>query len=213
MPLFKSISHTFSNGQDATVLVWKITESIEELQNSITLKPESELRLQQMKSALHQRGFLSIRHLLTLVGLSDAQLFYNDNGKPILHNGMHISISHSFDFSTIVLSKLNIGIDIEQIREKVARIAHKFCNSELTFLEPNTSHYYNNLTTIWAAKETIFKIENQVGISFKDHILVSEFHNKNVRAKLHFNDKISTYEMQSLCVENFMLVFGIKISS
>ena len=57
-----------------------------------------------MKSDLHQRGFLSVRHLLKEVGYSDADLIYDEFGKPHLKDGKHISITHSFTFSAIIIS-------------------------------------------------------------------------------------------------------------
>jgi phosphopantetheinyl transferase len=35
-----------------------------------------------------------------------------------LHDGRHISISHSNDFSAVVISNEILGLDIEQIKEK-----------------------------------------------------------------------------------------------
>lgn len=212
MPLFKTIEHTFSNGKSAKVFVWKITETLQEFLQDISLKPLSTTRLQSMKSELHQRGFLSIRHLLATVNLSDKNLFYDEKGKPFLNNGMHISISHSFQFSTIVISNVNTGIDIEQIRTKIEKIATKFCLSEFVFLNKNSQNYHSKLTSIWAVKEAIFKIENEKGISFKDHINVYDFDGNNIHAILNFNNKSTIFEMQNVEIENFILVFGIKIS-
>ena len=66
--------------------------------NQLTLKPESLERVLGMKSELHQRGFLSVRHLLAEFGYKDVDLFYDENGKPHLKDGKHISITHSFTF-------------------------------------------------------------------------------------------------------------------
>ena len=62
MPLYKSID---VNSQ-TTVKIWKIEESYNELLKPLDLKPNSLERVLGMKSELHQRGFLSVRHLLTL---------------------------------------------------------------------------------------------------------------------------------------------------
>lgn len=210
MPLFKTIATTFSNGITATIFVWKITETVEQLSVNIALKPESELRLLSMKSTVHQCGFLSIRQLLTVAKLTDSQLFYDETGKPFLTNGMHISISHSHEFSAIALCTVNIGIDIEKIRSKIALIAQKFCLSEMEFLEATHANYQEKLTAIWAVKEAVFKIENQKGISFKDHIKVSNFDNMTIQANSHFAGRESTYEMQQVTIEDYKLVYGIK---
>src|SRR5690606_18134587 len=113
MPLYKTIT---TNSQ-TTVKIWQITESYEELMRPITLRDECMTRVLGMKSELHQRGFLSVRHLLAEFGYTDHDLYYDENGKPHLKDGKHISITHSFQFSAIAISNQEIGIDIEKQRE------------------------------------------------------------------------------------------------
>jgi len=100
MPLYKTI--IVNNA--TKVLIWKIEESFEELSFGIHLTDKSQERLDSMKSELHQRGFLSIRHLLKEVGLVDSDLIYDEFGKPHLKNGKYISITHSFTFTGIIIS-------------------------------------------------------------------------------------------------------------
>jgi hypothetical protein len=57
MPLHKTINFNSST----QILVWKITESYEDLFDKVVLNERSRLRLGGMKSELHQRGFLSVR--------------------------------------------------------------------------------------------------------------------------------------------------------
>ena len=100
MPLYKTIT---PNSQ-TVVKMWKITESFDDLIAAVTLKPETLERVLGMKSELHQRGFLSVRKLLAEFGYADADLIYDDNGKPHLKDGKQISITHSFNFSAVIVS-------------------------------------------------------------------------------------------------------------
>ena len=63
MALYKTLTVSTST----KVLIWKIEESIDELKNGISLTEKSTMRLGSMKSELHQKGFLSIRHLLKVL--------------------------------------------------------------------------------------------------------------------------------------------------
>lgn len=213
MPLFQTIKKTFSNGTNATVFVWKITETLPTLLSDIVLKPESQMRLSSMKSEQHQLGFLSVRHLLAQIGMTDFDLFYDKTGKPFLTNGLHISITHSFEFSAIATCDQNLGIDIEQQRDKIIHISNKFCDSEFDFLDKNENEYVKNFTKIWGAKECVFKIENQKGISFKNHISVHSFDKEDSKMKvlLNFEGSTSLFEMHPIEIENYILVFGIKL--
>ena len=95
MPLYKTI--TVSN--TTKVLIWKIEESFEELSKAMMLTQKSQNRVDNMKSDLHKRGFMSVRHLLAVAGYQDNDLFYDEIGKPHLKDGNCISITHSFVFS------------------------------------------------------------------------------------------------------------------
>ena len=168
MPLYKTITPN----RNTTVYVWHITEDINHL-NTIFLTKKCKNRLNGMKSKVHQRGFLSVRHLLKEAGYTDADLYYNKYGKPHLRDGKQISISHSFTFSAICISDDEIGIDIEKNREKIKRIAHKFIRDEGIFLKENT--LVEQLTVIWGAKESLYKIYPHGGISFQQHIPIDAF--------------------------------------
>lgn len=213
MPLQKNINFNSST----QILVWKITESYEELFNEVTLNDSNRIRLGGMKSELHQRGFLSVRKLLQEAGYTDFDLYYDEFGKPHLKDGKHISITHSHQFSAIILSDQTVGIDIELQREKIIKIADKFCDSEFQFLSPGfvtekTQEYIRKLTIIWGAKESIFKIRNEKGISFKDHIKVNAFYleNKQAIAQLHFDNLIKDFIIHFEEIENFTLVYAFE---
>ena len=91
MPLYKS----FSKGTQISVKIWKITETLGELKEGVSLEPRSLKRLLKMKSEVHQKGFLSVRHLLLEFGYKDMDLQYDRNGKPYLEDKSFVSISHS----------------------------------------------------------------------------------------------------------------------
>jgi phosphopantetheinyl transferase len=195
MPLYKTINH------DSTtqILIWKITESFTDLFGQVVLNDTNKIRLDGMKSEMHQRAFLSVRKLLQEAGYSDLDLYYDLFGKPHLNGDKHISITHSHDFSAIIISNETVGIDIELQREKIIRIADKFINEkELNRLKSfGPQDYIKKLTVKWGAKEAIFKIRNEKGISFKDHIKVNPFEIKDTQAiaELHFDGLVKDFKI------------------
>ncbi|MBQ0907309.1 4'-phosphopantetheinyl transferase superfamily protein [Flavobacterium sp. F-328] len=194
------------------MLIWKVTESLTHLQSQIQLRPESQARLESMKSELHQRAFLSVRMLLHEAGYTDFDLYYDAFGKPHLEDGQHISITHSHEFAAIIISNQKVGIDIELQREKIKSIASKFCDAELTFLVEQSQDYIPKLTVIWGAKEAIFKIRNEKGISFKNHIQVDSFDlvDKQSQSQLHFDNVIQYFKIYFEEVEDFILVYAFE---
>ena len=154
MPLLKTIALN-----DYTQLfVWKITETLGELFSSVALKDVSLARVESMKSESHQRGFLAVRRLLMEAGYSDFDLYYDEFGKPHLENGKHISISHSHDFSVIVLSDVNVGADLEILKEKTLKLAPRYM--DVSHLENlSKSDELIKATVVWGIKESVFKIK------------------------------------------------------
>lgn len=207
MPVYKTIN---PNSQ-TRVKIWKITESFEDLMQAVTLKPKSLERVLGMKSEMHQRGFLSVRCLLKAFGYEDVDLHYDENGKPYLKDGKHISITHSFHFSAVIISDLNIGIDIEKQRNKISIIANKFIDYEFQYLNENTSNYIHKLTEIWCIKESLYKLFATPGLSFKQHCLVipaSDDDNSTI-AWIDYEDKKQRYNVQFLEFEGFTCAYAI----
>lgn len=209
MPLYKKIEFN----AETQIYIWKITESFEQLFQEVQLNPVCQERISGMKSELHQRGFLSVRKLLAEAGYTDFDLYYDEFGKPHLNDGKHISITHSYEFSSIIVSDETVGIDIELQREKIIRIADKFCDAEFQYLDrEKTAEYIKKLTVIWGAKEAIFKIRNEKGISFKDHIAVDEFdlNQTQTTASLHFDGLHKEFDVYFEEIDNFTLVYALE---
>lgn len=206
MPLYKSIIVD----ADTRLLIWKNTESLEELSQQVELKDICALRLNGMKSELHKKGFLGVRMLLKEIGYSDFDLYYGTDGKPHLKDGMHISITHSYAFSAIIISSREIGIDMEMQREKIITIANKFIEPEFAYLDPlHLSLYMQKLMVIWGVKEAVYKMMSRSGLSFKQNIYVFPFEldTKAGTASVKFEDIDETFPFYFEEIENFILVY------
>ena len=203
MPLHKII-HINEN---TTAYFWHITEDVTSLFRAVSLRDTSLFRLEGMKSEEHQRGFLAVRMLLQHLGYTDYDLTYDEAGKPHLSDGKHISISHSHEFSCICISDELMGIDLEKLKEKTLKIAPRFM--EVKHLENlSTSEQIEKATVIWGVKESIFKIKNEKGISFPEHIFEDEFcfSDGKCSAELRFNNQIEKFTIQFYKVEDYIFV-------
>ena len=210
MPLYKTINVSSTT----QISIWKITETFEELRSQVSLKPKTEKRLSGMKSEMHQRAFLSVRMLLQQAGYTDFDLHYDEFGKPYFHDGKYVSITHSHHFAAIIISQETVGIDMELQREKIIRIADKFVNEkELDRLKSfDAQDYVKKLTVKWGAKESIFKIRNEKGISFKDHIQVKPFEigEKETTATLEMGNLKQEFSIYFEEFEGFTLVYAFE---
>ena len=206
MPLYKTITVNSAT----KVLIWKIEESFDTLLKNIELTAKNTGRLNGMKSIHHQKGFLSIRHLLAIEGYTDYDLYYDTNGKPHLKNELNISITHSFIFSAIILSDNKVGIDVEKKRDKIIRIAHKF-TSVKNFEKSSLTTKISKLTAIWCAKESLYKSFNRVGLSFLNHIHVADFglDQNETTAIADFNNKTESYHVRFSEFEGFTCAYAL----
>ncbi len=202
MPLFNTIkvnSHTH-------IFIWKITESLEDLSKDMVLNEVSKKRIEAMKSEIHQKGFLSVRHLLEVAGYKDEDLGYLETGKPYLKDGKHISITHSFHFSAIIISDVEVGIDIEKCRDKILNVSSKFIGNEANFLDKK-KQYIEQLTVVWGAKESLYKMVSSQYLSFKNDIEIQPFkiQDKKTLGKV----QQSFFQVYFEKIENFMLVYSL----
>ena len=157
--------------------LWRIEEG------EIIMDPKTELSLNDYKLFLkkklqqHQSQFLASRKLISQVD-SDLRVSYKDD-IPFLSDNRNISISHSDNVVTILISENEgIGIDVERINKKVHSIKSKFLNQkEINYLSGYEES--RNLTRAWTAKEAIYKALRMPGIIFSENILIEEFNNES----------------------------------
>ncbi len=208
MPLYKTIT---PNSQ-TTVKIWKITESYDDLRETVNLKPKSLQRVLGMKSGIHQCGFLSVRCLLSEFGYSDVDLHYDENGKPYLEDGKHISITHSFNYSAVIVSEDEVGVDIEKQRPIITKIASKFVDYEFNYLDDTDDEYVKKLTIIWCTKESLYKLFATPGLSFKQHVLVIPFtiEEASTVSWIDYNDIKYRYNIHFLEFDGFTCAYAIK---
>ncbi len=207
MPLFKTITPNAST----QVYIWKVEEALDDLAEDVNLTPHCKTRFESMKSELHRRGFLSIRHLLHEAGYTDQDLYYTENGKPHLKDGRFISITHSYNFTAIIVSDdTEVGIDIEMQRDKILRIASRFTPLKEYHTLANEDALIRKLTIVWGAKESLYKIYGVKGLSFLQHIYVEDFDFEDAKtgASINYQGDKSGYAIDFLEFEGFTCVYA-----
>ena len=133
---------------------------------------------------------------------------YDSFGKPHLKDGKHISITHSYNFSAVVISDREVGIDIEKQREKITKIATKFIGYESFYLKDNDPKLIQKLTWIWCVKESLYKLFATPGMVFKTHFLVLPFGSESnstaawiIQEYRSLNTKLLLWNLKALGVQ------------
>ena len=135
-----------------TLLLWKITETEEQLKGQL---PENVLKAivhKNYKSSSRRIEVMATYALLTShLKTPSVIVHHKSNGQPLL-DGFYISISHTNGYACVLLSTQNVvAIDIEYHSDRIARIRSKFLRND----EPFNS--IDQLLVIWSAKETLYK--------------------------------------------------------
>jgi 4'-phosphopantetheinyl transferase len=164
--------------EETEFALWKIEEQADDLYNQLQLNDAEQAYVESLRHNKRHLHWLGTRVLLRTMLHTDEYIDcqVDDHGKPYLVNmPYHISLSHSFDYAAVMLSKSkHVGIDIELISPKVERIARKFLRKEeLSFIDPDNkvAHLY----ACWCAKEAVYKCNGLKEVSFLNHILLEPF--------------------------------------
>lgn len=191
--------------------IWKIEEEADELYNQLQLNEAEQAYVEKLSKGKRNLHWLGTRVLLRKMLQTEQYIDcrVDNHGKPYLVNmPYHISLSHSFNFAAVMVSKNKpVGIDIEQIKDKVERIAHKFLSpAEMAALD--SKNRVKELYVCWCAKEAVYKCYGQKEVSFLDNIHLHPFEYKTkgeVKARLYKDALDINYEVGYMQFEDYMV--------
>jgi len=196
---------------DTEFALWRIEEKAEDLYSQLQLDEQEKGYVERLSLGKRHLHWLGVRVLLrTMLNTSEyIDCKIDGHGKPYLVSiPYHISLSHSFDYAAVMISKTRpVGIDIEQIKEKVERIADKFMKpEEMAFI--GDQNRIDQLYVCWCAKEAVYKCYGQKEVSFADNISLEPFNfagEGNVRAHLNKDAVNKDYRVNYLQYEDYMI--------
>ena len=184
MPLHRDFSD-----QNATILLWKYDEN-EELNEEFLLEKEDYEKIKDYHPTKLKEHLL-VRKILKSV-LPHHKILYKEREPFLYPKDFEISITHSFPFAALAISKNKVGIDIEPFNQKILRIKDKFLfPEEAEFIEKSREVAY--LTVIWSLKESLYKIHHSNYWSLKKHYEVKPFDLDfpyGIRCRVH-DEKVS----------------------
>ena len=168
MPIFKEII-----SEQTQILIWKYSEEEEFSADLISDEKEFENLKQKSPKRLIEKQM--VRHMLKKI-MPNHKIRYHENGQPYLEPfDKFVSVSHSFPYAVLAISEKKIGVDIEQVKDRIDKIKHKFLHpTEIDWLSRAESGI-EHLTAIWCIKEALFKIHSSKQWSFKEFYVVDEF--------------------------------------
>jgi 4'-phosphopantetheinyl transferase len=194
--------------------VWKITENLDRLLSAITLTKKERETLDRFSHEPRKLEWLSVRVLLNEMTGKELNILYNVNRKPYIKgNSYYISISHSRDLTSILLSReKRVGIDLEYMSHRIGNIANKFIN-ENDVITADEEQLKYHLYIHWCAKEALYKICDKQDINFRENLTIEPFEpmEKGVLlGRVHNSMRNEPFMMNYFSLGNYVVVWCCK---
>jgi phosphopantetheinyl transferase len=210
MPILK----TAKINDKSVYAIWEITEDAEQL--SRLVKSASNVQLpdtditNDIKRAEWMAGRLLLSSLVNELGKPYSGIYKDEHGKPHLKGfDLHISLSHSYPLVAAIIHHSPVGIDIEQPKEKLKRIATRF----LTEVEQEIcGDDLEILCAFWCAKEALYKLYGKKKLIFKENLAIDykiDNGSKRLSGKVIVNGNTEEYQLRVEKVKNSLLVFTL----
>ena len=193
----------------STLGVWRINESIDELERGV-LKNEKEhaRHYHPKKKKEHYASRMLIAKVMNSLGLEYHGIVKDNHGKPFLGGyDMHLSITHNDDFVGCLINRLHpCGMDIEHQRVQLPRIMRKYLNDHEQMLYGGDME---RLTVAWSAKEAIYKIYGRKNLHFSQDIRIISMSFDEVQASVTVADVQKDYLLKVERLDQSFLVYSL----
>lgn len=206
------LRRSLDNG--AEILVWRVTETEEELKNLCSIPADELEEIEMYKSESQRKQKLAVRALLDEAFEEKVYLNHHDNGKPFIENeAINISITHTDKYVAIILhDEDDLGIDIESLDRDFSAVEKKALNEdEIDDLEDDKEEKNEQLAIYWCAKEAIYKRMSVNKVDFAEQIEVERF---NVRKEgeleatfIHKDGYEEEFELEYITFDRHVLVW------
>ncbi|HEX8040510.1 MAG TPA: 4'-phosphopantetheinyl transferase superfamily protein [Chryseosolibacter sp.] len=197
----------FYHTPDSVWGFWKVAEDEALLNDIVAVETVPADIVNPLKRLEFLAGRALIQSLLQRWDLPYHGLMKDAFGKPFLSNSrIQISLSHSYPYVAAVVHRhKNVGIDLEQPKEKLLKVAPRIlAGEELKDAGDNVVKH----CVYWCAKETLIKIHGKKYLILSKNLLVTPF---SLREKGHLigriiaNDTETAIPLEYYVYDNFVV--------
>jgi phosphopantetheinyl transferase len=158
----------------ASVAVWQITESADELLSMVPSDSAAEALM--LRGEARRKEWLAVRLLLARMCGASARIVYDCTGKPVLDGADgHISISHTRGYALLAYSAdVPVGIDAELVGRDAISFSRRFMNDAFAASLSGDDAAAKALVC-WCACEALYKLVGNIGGTYKENVIVKPF--------------------------------------
>jgi phosphopantetheinyl transferase len=191
--------------------LWKLEEDEQTLGDTLDsaeVLPDSITNQQKRLEWLG--GRILIKAMMARLGLTYSGIVKDEFGKPFPKNSPYqLSLSHSYPYVAALMdAKGPVGIDLEQPKEKLLRIAPRVLHPrELLDAGDNVVKH----CIYWCAKESLVKVYGKKDLTFAENLLISPFQQEScgdIVGRIIVDHHETMVPLYYRVLPNFVLVFS-----
>ncbi len=192
---------------DIILEIFRMPETEDDFYNKYPFLSECREEVEHNYRALSRRKEILSEKILIekIFPGKHVKLLHNDDGMPMLSNGLNVSISHTRNYIAMMVSEHHrVALDIEHISDRVKKVGRMYLRED----EPFTG--LNEMLVAWCAKETMYKLFSSQNLSFSEIRLlpfivgdegVVETENLRISQTIKLKYKItSEYIITTVCI-------------
>ena len=206
MPLEKIVLEA-----DRAWALWRITENEASLADKVNpFERISDALSNSNKRLEWLAGRVLVQEVFNAMSLSFQGITKDEYGKPYPKGyDYHLSLSHSFPFVATIIDKVeSVGIDLEQPKEKLLRIAHRIFHPQ-EMRDAGTDIVKH--CVYWCAKEALVKIHGQKNLVFAENLIIEPFTLRghgDIKGKIVSGAVERVIPLHYIIYPNFVVVFN-----
>jgi 4'-phosphopantetheinyl transferase len=187
---------------------WRILEEEPTLTKILPFEKISDAIINPLKRLEFLSGRVLIQSLLKNWGVEYAGITKNIFGKPfLLDSDIHLSLSHSYPYVAAILHRKNeVGIDLEQPKEKLLKIAPRvLAAAEMKDAGSDVVKH----CIYWCAKESLIKIYGKKDLVFARDLLITPFSRNpegDLIGRIVANNSETAIPLHYIVYDNFVVV-------
>ena len=196
------------SAEDAIWGLWKIDEDETFLTSQIPSDQVPATLTNTLKRLEFLAGRALLRALMETWNMKYLGVEKDRFGKPfLLGSKFHISLSHSYPYVAAILHKRkNVGIDLEQPKDKLLRIAHRVLSAdELQDAGQDVTKH----CIYWCAKESLIKIYGKKDLILAQNLRIAPFQrysSGHLVGRILANNTETAIPLSYLVSDNFVVV-------
>lgn len=193
--------------------LWRIEEEEDTLAHIVPFEKISDTITSPQKRLEWIAGRVLVKEVMEAMDLNYQGIVKDEFGKPFPEGyDYQLSLSHSFPFVAVLLDKYeSVGIDLEQPKEKLLRIAPRI-HSEDELADAGNDIIKHCI--YWCAKEALIKIYGKKDLIFSENMKILPFHrqtNGDIIGKIIVKDVERVIPLWYQVTKEFVLVFNKRM--